>query len=400
LRNAADPYTPNLLGHLDESLGAQQIADGTLYFETENAFRHNSLSAFWQVSRRFNERIRASAGMRYTIDRNSTALDNYFGDTSIGGGLIRLHQRSNALTWRVGLDDQITPHALVYGSISTGFKPGGGNPGTAPAVVPANYEPETITAFEAGLKSTLFGERIVTNLAAFYYIDKDMQFHAEDLINFDGGVDNLPRVNIYGLEAEFSAHLPHRWRLTGNITAEKGRIADHFSTIDNVAGNAANAQFAAQYGYPAFIDAEFGIPNPALPNAGQILTELRTAAYRDVYGNSPPNLPTFTATVMLAHDVQLANGSTLTGTVQGSYRAHYANAVFGDTSIYRTPGYLLANLHFDYKPMDKHMQFSLSINNVANKAKVSYRFTNQYGGETTQSYFRPREFVAGVRYQF
>ena len=97
-----------------------------------------------------------------------------------------------------------------------------------------------------------------------------MQYHAEDLINFDGGVDNLPKVDIYGFEGEFTALLPYHFRIDGNLSRRKRAISTtHVSTIDNLAGNAANAAFAAQYGYPAFIDAEFGIPNPALPNGGR-----------------------------------------------------------------------------------------------------------------------------------
>jgi iron complex outermembrane receptor protein len=400
LRNAQDPDAPNILDNQVESLVARQIADGTLYFETENAFRRTSVSGFGQVAHHFTDQLHATVGLRYTVDRNTTTLDNYFGDTGIGGGLIRLSQHHNRLTWRAELDEQATPHRLLYASISTGFKPGGGNPGTAPAVVPANYAPETITAFEAGSKSTLFENRLVANFAAFYYIDHNMQYHAEDLINFDGGVDNLPRVDIYGLEAEFSALLPAHWRLSGNITAEKGRIADHVSTIDNVAGNAANAAFATQYGYPAFIDAEFGIPNPDLPNAMQILNGLRAAAYRDVYGNAPPNLPTINVSLTFAHDWLFAKGSVLTGDIQGNYRDHYANAVFGDSPIYTTPSYLLMNLRFDYRFAQHRWDLSFAINNLADRAAVSYRFTNQYGGETTQSYFPPREYVAGVRYEF
>jgi hypothetical protein len=31
---------------------------------------------------------------------------------------------------------------------------------------------------------------------------------------------------------------------------------------------------------------------------------------------------------------------------------------------------------------------------------VSYRFTNQYGGETTQGYYPPREYIIGANYRF
>ena len=139
---------------------------------------------------------------------------------------MHLHQRSDKLTWKAGLDYQLTPDNFLYGSISTGYKPGGGNPGTAPAVVPANYAPETITAFEVGSKNSFFDNTLIANLAGFYYIDKNMQYHAEDLINFDGGVDNLPKVDIYGIEGEFTALLPYHFRISGNLHGGEGQYRD------------------------------------------------------------------------------------------------------------------------------------------------------------------------------
>lgn len=399
LRNAQEPGTPNILNNEQESLVAPEIAAGTLYFETSNAFRRTSYSGFGQATYHITDELRATAGFRYTVDQNNSFLDNYFGDPGIGGGLVHLSQRADKLTWKGGLDYQLTPENFLYTSVSTGFKPGGGNPGTAPLVVPANYQPETITAYELGSKNSLLDNKFVANLAAFYYVDKNMQYHAEDLINFDGGVDNLPKVDIYGIEAEFNALLPYHFRLFGFATAEKGKIATHISTIDNLAGNAANAAFAAEYGYPAFIDAEFGIPNPALPNGLQILTALRAKGYRDAYGNPPPNLPEYTATVGLSQTAPFSDGSTLLSRLQGNYRDHYSNTVFSNP-LYITPSYVLMNLLFDYTFANRHFDLTFAVNNVADRAQVSYRFTNQYGGETTQTWFPPREYIGGFQYRF
>jgi iron complex outermembrane receptor protein len=400
LRNPSDPGAPDILNNEQESLVAQQIADGTLYFETANSFRHTSVSAFGQGIYHFTDNLRGTAGFRYTVDRNTTLLDNYFGDPGIGGGIVHLSQRSDKVTWKTGLDYQLTPENFLYGSISTGYKPGGGNPGTAPAVVPANYQPETITAFEVGSKNSFFDKTLIANLAAFYYIDKNMQYHAEDLINFDGGVDNLPKVNVYGFEGEFTALLPYHFRVSGNLTAEKGKIATHVSTIDNLAGNAANSAFAAQYGYPAFIDAEFGIPNPAVPNGPAILTALRAKGYRDVYGNAPPNLPTYMASLALSQNSQFGDGSSLLSRLQGNYRDHYADTVFGNSFYYTTPSYVLMNLFFDYTFSNRNLDLTFAVTNLADRKEVSYRFTNQYGGETTQTWFPPREYIVGIGYKF
>jgi iron complex outermembrane recepter protein len=400
LRNPQQPGAPDILNNENESLAAPEIAAGTLYFETANSFRHTSVSGFGQGIYHLTDKLRFTAGFRYTVDRNTTLLDNYFGDPTIGGGIVHLSQRSDKLTWKTGLDYQLTPDNFLYGSISTGYKPGGGNPGTAPAVVPANYQPETITAFEVGSKNSFFDRTLIANVAGFYYIDKNMQYHAEDLINFDGGVDNLPKVNVYGIEGEFTALLPYHFSITGNLTAEKGKIATHVSTIDNLAGNAANNAFAAQYGYPAFIDAEFGIPNPAVPNGPQILTALRAQGYRDVYGNAPPNLPTYTAALALSQTSHFGDGSSLLSRLQGNYRDHYADTVFGNSFYYTTPSYVLMNLFFDYTFADRKLDLTFAVTNVADRKEVSYRFTNQYGGETTQTWFPPREYIVGIGYKF
>jgi iron complex outermembrane recepter protein len=403
LRNAEEPGAPNTIGIPDaaaEAIAEPEIDAGTLYFETANAFRRESYSGFGQATYHMTDTVRATAGFRYTVDKNTTFLDNYYGDPTIGGGLVHLAQRASKLTWKGELDYQMTPENFIYESVSTGFKPGGGNPGTAPLVVPAQYRPETITAFEIGSKNSFLDNKFIANLAIFDYQDKNLQYHAEDVINFDGGVDNLPRVDIWGLELEWSAILPYRFRLSGNLTDERGHIATHVETLDNIAGNALNNEFAAKYGETAFIDAEFGIPDPALPNATQLLTALRYTGYRDVYGHAPPNLPNYTANLALSQTSTFPDGSSILSRLNATYRDHYADTVFGATPIYTTPSYVLADLLLDYTFSNRRLDLTFAITNLADRVAVSYRFTNQYGGETTQGFYPPREFIGGIHYKF
>ena len=403
LRNPGQPGAPNTIGLPDpvaEAIAGPEIAAGTLYFESANSLRRTSVSGFGQASYHVNDEVRATAGFRYTADQNSTLLDNYYGDPLLGGGIVHLHQSSSKLTWKVGLEDQLTRDNLLYGSISTGFKPGGGNPGTAPAVVPANYAPETITAFEVGSKNSMLDNTFIANLAAFYYIDKNMQYHAEDLINFDGGVDNLPKVNIYGLEGEFTVLLPAHFRLDAALTAQRGHIATHIASLDNLAGNAANSAFQNQYGFGDFLSAEFGQPCADLPNCTGVLSALRAKGYRDVYGNAPPNLPAYTANVSLSQTARFPDGSSLLSRFGIIYRDQYADTVFGNSFYYTTPSYVMMNLFFDYTFANRNLDLTLGVSNLADRQEVSYRFTNQYGGETTQNWFAPREYRVGLAYRF
>ena len=74
--------------------------------------------------------------------------------------------------------------------------------------------------------------------------------------------------------------------------------------------------------------------------------------------------------------------------------------MFGNSFYYTTPSYVMMNLYFDYTFADRKLDLTFAVNNVADRQEVSYRFTNQYGGETTQTWFPPREYIIGVGYKF
>src|SRR3546814_4966741 len=72
---------------------------------------------------------------------------------------------------KVGLEFQATPGTLFYASVSRGFKSGTYNFGVPAGAV----DPEEITDYEIGMKSTFAGGRLRTNLSGFYYDYKDLQ---------------------------------------------------------------------------------------------------------------------------------------------------------------------------------------------------------------------------------
>ncbi len=377
------------------------IYSGQLYFANVGNEGRDSFSGYGQATYHFTDALRLTAGLRYTHDHNTTWFDDFY-NLFYPNTAIFVEQTADKATYRVALDYDATPLNLLYGSVSTGFKPGGGNISNSPLVVPFQFQPETITAYEIGSKNSMFDKRLNVNLAAYVYYDKNMQFQAEDLINFQGGVDNIPDVQIYGLESEIAALLPWNLRLDANLTWEHGRITSHFMALDNDAGNAANQEFinttpngvCVFYGCNGNTGVGFnGVGSPAL-NA------LRLKAYRDVYGNAPPSLPDLLGTINLSHTLAIGAESSLLSRFGIQYRSDYADTIFGKTAVYTAPSYLMANLFFDYTVSPKSWDFSFAVNNLFDRAQVSSRFTNQFGGETTQVYAPPREFVVGARYKF
>ncbi len=79
---------------------------------------------------------------------------------------------SHPLTWRVALDRQFTPDVLGYVSYNRGFKSGGYNLSSVSATP---FNPETLDAYETGIKSEFLDHRVRLNLAAFYYNFRNIQ---------------------------------------------------------------------------------------------------------------------------------------------------------------------------------------------------------------------------------
>jgi iron complex outermembrane receptor protein len=86
--------------------------------------------------------------------------------------------------------------------------------------------------------------------------------------------------------------------------------------------------------------------------------------------------------------------------IGAQYRADYADTIFGKTLIYTAPSYTMINLFFDYTLPAKTLDLSFAIDNLTDREAVQSRFTNQFGGETTQVFAPPREYVVGAHYKF
>jgi iron complex outermembrane receptor protein len=385
LNNMADPLTTFLFTN---DVNDTSVLGDQLYFQNSGEETRNSSSGYGQGIWHATDSLRFTLGGRYTRDHNTTFFSDYY---NAFAPATFVQQTETKFTWRAGVDYDLTPNNLVYGSVSTGFKPGGGNISSFPAVVPLQFAPETITAYEIGSKNSFFDKHLTANLSAYLYNDKNMQFQAEDLISFQGGVDNIPKVQVYGLEGEIAALMPAGFRFDGNFAYEKGKITSHFLALDNVAGNEANQTYLQACDYTCYGDIFEGTP---------ALNALREAAYRDVYGNAPPSLPTWTITGAVSHTLNLKDGSTVLSRFQLQYRSDYADTIFGKTPIYTAPSYTMANLYFDYAYKDSGLDVSLAVNNVFNRFEVASRFTNQFGGETTQVWAPPLEFVGTVHFRF
>ena len=145
----------------------------------------------------------STVGLRYTDEEKT--LDSY-----VTGAFVRppgtVSDSWSDLSPRLGLEYRISDRAMTYVSASRGYRSGGFNGRNTTPNPPQSFEPETISAYEIGLKTESDDRRLRFNSAAFYYDYED--FQGLTLDSFSGitiTVGNIAKVEMYGVEFDLAA---------------------------------------------------------------------------------------------------------------------------------------------------------------------------------------------------
>jgi iron complex outermembrane receptor protein len=170
--------------------------------------------------------LSATAGVRYTHERVTLTQDPgsaYFGKPAPLEGFEAT--AVGKVSWQFGLQEQLTPGALVYVVTRRSFRGGGFNANAEPINQTAAqgaggnlFEPETATDVEGGVKfkGAVGGVSTRFNLAAYSEWVDDVQ---RSLYLLAGGAPtgftvNVPQARTMGLEAD-GLLLPTRWLTLG-----------------------------------------------------------------------------------------------------------------------------------------------------------------------------------------
>lgn len=238
-------------------------------------FDTNVYAAFGTLDWKPVEQFTVGLAMRYDIERRrATNLVPLVNDP-ITGGPINPGQNGAAippaansfrqLQPKITLAYKVNDDTNLFANWGVGFKSGGFNnqgsaaivaqnfnngtvPGTINAGVRINdqYRLERSSAFEAGIKGSLFDNRISYDLAAYYTQVRDMQFFEF----FVGGfgllrvVSNIDRVDVWGAEANVTARVVDGWTVFASGNLNGSEIKKNGSRPDTV-GN--KSPYTADY---------------------------------------------------------------------------------------------------------------------------------------------------------
>ena len=198
---------------------------GPPFYDSEtNLFTLKSYGLFGEAYFQASERLKFTAGIRYSNDRKvvrarvpllsfpvpfgltdangSPLIGSYDADPSRTGvqSYDEKIARFDEFTGRAVIDYRITDDNLLYASYARGYKSGGINPPLDPQFsVPRTFVPEIVNALEIGLKNTLLDGTLRLNLSAFYYQYQDLQLSR---IVARTSVNDNTDADIYGVEAE------------------------------------------------------------------------------------------------------------------------------------------------------------------------------------------------------
>jgi iron complex outermembrane recepter protein len=174
---------------------------------------------------KLNEQTNVTLGARWTSETRDTLSRNLVLAATATPFVQRPTIKSDWWTGRGSLDFKPNKDTLVYASVATGYKGGGFNAGNAAR---PNYEPETVTAFELGLKSEMLDGRLRANFSIFNNDYKNMQLSQR--ISGSTATANVD-AQTAGAEAEFLFAPSRNWLLDANFSILETSMGD-FLTVD------------------------------------------------------------------------------------------------------------------------------------------------------------------------
>ncbi|HWK40676.1 MAG TPA: TonB-dependent receptor [Croceibacterium sp.] len=266
--------------------------------------------------------------------------------------------------WRVSADYRFSPELMAYVTVGTGFKGGGvtARPFLPQHAIDGTFDPETVTSYEAGIKTDLFGRLARFNVSGFYNEYKNIQLGLSDCSAYGGGpcavIANAGDGKIWGVEAELFAEPTDGLMIDGSLS---------------------------------LLDSKYTTLSPAVGTSTTL--------------DDPIVSPKVTFSGGVQYEIGLSNEGSLTPRFDVSYRGK-AFAGYGldlvSTDYRYYDAYWLGNARLTYRNPDRDLEVALEVTNLFDKYYMPGRFDAVYAfaGTAYAQVGKPREWRVSVRKDF
>ncbi len=202
---------------------------------------------------KLTEKLTASAGFRYDIDR-FTQEDILFVTNS--------ERDNNEFQPKVSLSYQASKNVLFYANYGRGYRNGGFN-ADATDLFNREFDDETSDNYEFGFKTTSWNDRFIFNGSVFSSSLSNQQQYILDLNTFIAGVYNYDKTKVFGFELETRARLSNWLDVFANFGMADAEIVEGGitggTTTDNSNYNGKKVPFVPVNSFAVGLESSFDI---------------------------------------------------------------------------------------------------------------------------------------------
>jgi iron complex outermembrane receptor protein len=274
--------------------------------------------------------------------------------------------------WKGGVEYDLNEDSMAYLQVSTGYRAGGIN--AIDPNIPLTFEPETVTAYEVGYKSTWMDSSLVFNVAAYYNEFEDMQ--AQSFVNRGGNTfeftESGGEIDTYGVEVEFTWLPIDNMRIQGTL---------------------------------AYMDSEFGDYDISWVAGLDQLESRRTAEGNLSLEDMTPALsPEWTSSLQASYDFHLPGGSVLMPLIQIAYSDEY-NTFDIELPEAEQDSYTMADARLIWTSPSENIEAQAFVLNIGDEEVITRSTMYNDGAAPTiasvqSSWNNPRTWGVSATYSF
>ena len=318
-------------------------------------------------------------GIRYTDDSKTFIFGRFGVPGSSSGGVVPASLaplnglvssfHGTRVDYRAGLQYRFSPEAMVYGQFSTGFRGGGINPRPFFPAQALPHNPETLKAYEIGLKTDLFDRTLRFNASAFINKYKDILVTVSScpLPGVPSAPCSLPlnagNATIKGAEAELA------WKPLPGLSIDGSLAYLHFK-YDTISAAAATSGIGPE-------------------DKGLYISPWQWS-------------------LSAQYELALGTHGTLTPRIDVSHidsfnrNANNVDAATGGTDVFGlVRGYTLVNARLSYATPDRSWELSIEGRNLTDKLYYTDVFDNRGSTNSIQGTpAEPRTFAVTIKRRF
>lgn len=340
----------------------------------------DSYAGFAQGTMAVTGTLNLTAGVRYTHDeatlngRNIALPGHPAGAGTVLATVTDRDISASKVTWRLAADYRIVEDVMIYASASRGFKSGGFN---LSSITQIPTQPETLDAYEVGIKPRLAGGQLQLNVAAFRYDYTDIQLSRVG----DAGIQtlNAAEAKVNGAELEMTI------------------VPD---ALPQFKGQASLSYLDAEY--ESFANAPYFLPNPySAPPAGVVCPAPSSASpggntqcVTDASGNTMIRSPRWTAGLNLSYAIPISFGEIA---LTANY--YYNDGFFWEPSNrLRQDAFSVVNAELALTTSDEAWRLKIFGRNLGDELYYSSVSEQALGDIATVQ--APRTYGIGVDYRW